>query len=341
MNLDGTVTVDPLADVKNGAWLDQQKFAPLRWVIQRLIVSGLAFLIAGPKIGKSWLLLALGLALASGGKVLGVQVEKRPVLYLALEDGDRRIQDRARALLAGGPIPAGFEFVTATGATLPLDIVRAWFALHPDGVTMVDTFGVLDFPREANESAYKYEYRAGRTLKTLIDPYPDASLIVAHHDRKAAADDFVDASNGTKGITGAADSVLYIARKRGAPDGTFHVVGRDIEDGAFLVDFVNIPGGAEWRLRGNSLESAAAAAEEAASPDGEKGEVLACLKEHGGPIAPAIIGRAINMPSAAVSAYLNRLESDGLAHKIGRGNWYPGAAEADVVVARWREEVGL
>ena len=39
-----------------------------------------------PKIGKAFLVLGIALAVADGREVLGLSVEKRPVLYLALEE---------------------------------------------------------------------------------------------------------------------------------------------------------------------------------------------------------------------------------------------------------------
>ena len=63
--------------------------------------------IGGPKIGKSWLAFSVALAVASGGYALGgVTVgEPRPVLLLALEDGDRRLQDRIRKADTRRPDP--------------------------------------------------------------------------------------------------------------------------------------------------------------------------------------------------------------------------------------------
>jgi len=101
-----------LATLRTGAWLDAQVFPPLSYVVPGLVPEGSVLLVGAPKIGKSWLVLAVGLAAASGGKALGLDVSKRPVLYLALEDGDRRLQDRCRRLLADDPIPAEFQYLT-------------------------------------------------------------------------------------------------------------------------------------------------------------------------------------------------------------------------------------
>jgi RecA-family ATPase len=74
------------------AQLDDTDIPPLSWTVPGLLPEGFGILAAAPKIGKSWLVLSLGLAVAMGTPFLGVPVEQRPVLYLALEDGKRRLQ---------------------------------------------------------------------------------------------------------------------------------------------------------------------------------------------------------------------------------------------------------
>jgi len=90
-----------LAALRDGKWLQEQQFPPLRYHIPGIIAEGLTVLAGAPKVGKSWFVLALLLARASGGRALGaVQVSHaEDVLYLALEDGDRRMQARCRVLL--------------------------------------------------------------------------------------------------------------------------------------------------------------------------------------------------------------------------------------------------
>jgi RecA-family ATPase len=74
------------------AQLDDTDIPPLSWTVPGLLPEGFGILAAAPKIGKSWLVLSLGLAVAMGTPFLGVPVEQRPVPYLALEDGKRRLQ---------------------------------------------------------------------------------------------------------------------------------------------------------------------------------------------------------------------------------------------------------
>jgi len=104
---------DLLAGLRNGSWLERQDFPPLKYAVPGLIPEGTTLLVGPPKIGKSWFVLACALATAAGGVVLDkITVTARPTLYLALEDGDRRMQSRCRMLLREDPIPAPFEYLT-------------------------------------------------------------------------------------------------------------------------------------------------------------------------------------------------------------------------------------
>ncbi|MDT5050513.1 MAG: hypothetical protein QOG75_6425, partial [Mycobacterium sp.] len=96
---------DLLAEMFNGAWLDTQEFPPLEYAVPGIIPEGFGLLVSPPKAGKSWLVCGIGLACAAGGLALGrISVDKRPVLYLALEDGQRRLQSRCRRIMHG-PTP--------------------------------------------------------------------------------------------------------------------------------------------------------------------------------------------------------------------------------------------
>jgi hypothetical protein len=122
-----------LAGLRNGVWLDKQVFPPLAYAIPGVIPEGSVLHIGAPKIGKSWLVLTFGLASASGGRALGIKVEQRPVLYLALEDGNRRLQDRSRKLLGPGePIPPLFHYLTRVEPGRVIDTIAAWLERQYD-----------------------------------------------------------------------------------------------------------------------------------------------------------------------------------------------------------------
>src|SRR5260221_7595705 len=64
-----------------------------QWAVPGILPAGLTLLAGKPKMGTSWLALGLALAIAMGGVALeSTQVEAGAVLYLALEDTQRRLQ---------------------------------------------------------------------------------------------------------------------------------------------------------------------------------------------------------------------------------------------------------
>src|SRR5258707_4130524 len=75
------------------------EFEPIKYVIPGYIAEGLTILGGRPKLGKSWLALDWVVAVASGGLSLGVKCEQGDSLYLALEDNQRRLQDRLKVVL--------------------------------------------------------------------------------------------------------------------------------------------------------------------------------------------------------------------------------------------------
>src|SRR6516165_3778989 len=96
--------------------LQTMTFPPLSYLLPGLLPEGLCLLVSRPKLGKSWLALDIAIATAAGRFVLGTlkpQVTGE-VLYLALEDGRRRLQRRLSKLLPtfNGTWPPGLTFAT-------------------------------------------------------------------------------------------------------------------------------------------------------------------------------------------------------------------------------------
>jgi len=103
----GRQTPPVLPGTVDAAALMQKQFSPPRWVIQGLLREGLVVLAGRPKIGKSWFLLQLSLAVASGHPLFDMGVEKGCGLYLALEDTQPRLQTCIRQLRGNPPLSPG------------------------------------------------------------------------------------------------------------------------------------------------------------------------------------------------------------------------------------------
>jgi hypothetical protein len=316
-----------LAKVRDGKWLDSQNFPPLRYTVPGLIPEGQTLFVGPPKSGKSWAVLDVALATAAGGYALGhIAVgDPRPVFYLALEDGDRRLQDRCRALLVGAPIPERFEYLTRVTPDDVLSTIRAWLRKHPagDALVILDTLGKVMPPSAPGESAYMRDYRIGTALKAVTDEHPGTSVVVVHHDRKAGAEDFIDSVSGTHGLAGAADTVVVLARARGDSAGLLKVTGRDVVEAEYAV---TLSDGGSWQLAASTLTDAARAAaqQRATAGLGDRSiDVLIEVGKHPDGIGPTELGAAVKMPAAEAGVYLGRLVTAGRIVKAGRGKYAP------------------
>jgi hypothetical protein len=316
----GTPDAAPLlAGLRDGAWLDAQDFPPLAYAVPGLIPEGLALLVGPPKIGKSWLVLTVDLAAATGGKTLGITIPKRPALYLALEDSDRRLQDRCRKLLRGDPIPPEFEYLTRVEGPV-IDTIAAWLDQHHDvpPLVILDTLGKVMPAAKLGESPYGRDYRVGTTLKRIADQHPGMTLLVNHHDRKAAAEDFVDSVSGTHGLAGAADTVIVLTRSRHETGGLLKVTGRDVAEGEYALRFVD---GSTWDLDGENLEEAAARAREMRLRSGvgdRSAEIIAYVTAN----PPYVEANEVEDKFGKDARQnLKRLADRGRLHRLSRGRY--------------------
>jgi AAA domain len=323
---------DLLADLRDGAWLSEQVFPPLSYAVDRIIPEGYSLLGGAPKVGKSFLVLAFAVALAGGGVTLsdygegarGVAVSRRPVLYLALEDGERRLQDRCRSVLGvAASIPARFQFLTRVAPADVLVTIAAWLDRHPDGVVFLDTLGKVMPAARSGETTYDRDYRIGSALKRLADDHPGSAIVVNHHTRKAEADDFIDMVSGTHGLAGAADTVIILVRPRLSPNGTLRVTGRDVLEAEYALTFR----AGRWALDGDTLDDAAGRAAEQRATRGV-GELMADVitfvgeqTKDGGKVTPTEVADALDMDNDVAGKLLRRAAKAGRLRKQGRGQY--------------------
>ena len=93
----------PAPTIKTARVLQTMTFPPLKWLVPNLVTEGLVLLAGKPKVRKSWMTLDIGLATADGRFCLGDRkCAEGSVLYLALEDGERRLQRRIDKILPFG-----------------------------------------------------------------------------------------------------------------------------------------------------------------------------------------------------------------------------------------------
>jgi hypothetical protein len=313
-----------LATLRDGAWLDAQEFPPLAYAVPGLVPEGSVLLVGPPKIGKSWLVLTIALAAASGGKALGLDIPKRPVFYLALEDGDRRLQDRCRRLLGGDPIPEEFKYQTRVEPGRIIDTIGAWLHWQTDpSLVILDTLGKVLPPTQMGEDRYQRDYRIGTALKRIVDDIPGMTLLINHHDRKASAEDFVDAVSGTHGLAGAADTIVVLTRDRQETVGLIKVTGRDVAEGEYAVRFTD---GAVWELHGRDLEMAREKAQTVRATAGVSDRMLDVVMyayEHPEGVRRGDVAAALDLDPRQASVYLSRAVAANRLKRAERGLYMP------------------
>ena len=286
---------------------------PVAWTVTGLLPTGLSILAGKPKVGKSFLALHLGLAVASGGYALGSREYSAPqgnVIALLLEDTDRRLQERLTKLQQGQPQPDALHIsIRWPRGGEALEALDEWCKEIKPRLVIVDTLQqVRALSRGRNANAYESDYLAISGLKQLADKY-DMALLVLHHQRKMGCEDIYDSVSGTLGITGAADTTFILQRAKSGVSSILSGRGRDLDDFALAVQF-DKPSGL-WRLLGDAHEVALSS---------QRQEVLKALRESGpvGPTALAVVlGKNVNV----VKQTLFQMARAGDVFRAGNGTY--------------------
>jgi hypothetical protein len=239
--------------------LEAMAFDPVRFLVRNLIPrEGVCLICAKPKSGKSWLVLDLALACAMDRYTLGdIKPLQGSVLYLALEDGHRRLRSRVDKLLPSakpgswlGEITFATEWKRVDQGGL--DDIRSWVMAERGAGRSVAfvAVDVLKYVRPATvrgKAAYESDYEAIIGLQKLARELSIAILVV-HHTRKAESDDLIDKVSGTFGLTGAADTVFVLEKKSNG--WIFDVRGRDVLADELAAEFNKDT--CRWTILGNA-----------------------------------------------------------------------------------------
>lgn len=280
-----------------------KELPPVRWIVPGVLPEGVTLLVGKPKLGKSWFALGLCIAVASGGMALGARsVERGEVLYLALEDNERRLQKRISKMLGGDDVPDGLHMQTEWSRVDEggAEALESWLEAHPDArLVVVDVLQRVR-PRAGNSNVYEADYEAIRHLQPLAATF-GVGVVVVHHTRKMAATDPLDEISGSLGLSGAADGTLILKRDRGRGDAYLHVDGRDIEEPAELALTWNADT-AGWTLAGDAEEFRLS---------NERAEIVRVLEEDSGPMTPTEVADALGKKPNAVKQRLWRMSKDG------------------------------
>lgn len=209
--------------------------------IQDLIYEGVIILAGKPKLGKSWLMLELVQAVASGGFFLGkVPVLKGgDVLYCALEDNERTLKNRLSYF--------DFENVRnridfAVGGKINrvdnggIEQLSQWCkSVQNPRLIIIDTMKMLK--PQTKQVGYESDYDGVQPYRKLVDQFGVAILLVHHTRKSEALNDPLDAISGSVGLSGGVDTLMVLNRARHENAARLFVTGRLMQESDIALKF--------------------------------------------------------------------------------------------------------
>lgn len=200
-------------------------------IIDGLLYAGTYLFVGASKVGKSFLMAQIGYHVSTGLELWGSPVHQGAVLYLALEDDHRRLQDRLFRMFGTESADNLYFSIYAKQLGVGLEEQLKWFVQeHPDTrLIIIDT---LQKVRESSGDTYSYasDYEVIAKLKAFADEH-SICLLLVHHTRKQQAVDKFDMISGTNGLLGAADGAFLLQKERRTSNAaTLDISGRDQQD---------------------------------------------------------------------------------------------------------------
>lgn len=236
----------------NADALISAELPPVDYIVEGLLTKGLGGISAKSKLGKSWLVLQLGVAVANGDKFLGFSTKKSGVLYIDLENMPALSQERLRVVLDGREPPKNLRFAydfNIMGQGFEEDL-NQFLQSNPDvKLVIIDVFQKVKRPKKINQTDYEADYETLTEVREIAVKN-DVCILPVYHDRK-----FIDATDpfanllGSTALMGVSDFmwVLY-KEKREDPEATLAMTGRTIREQQYKLK----KNGALWENLGNA-----------------------------------------------------------------------------------------
>ncbi len=288
-----------------------KKFPKQKWIIQNLIPEyGLAILAGVPKIGKSWFALEVATSVATGKDFAGNnswKVTKGSVLYFALEDHERRTQERLAKLTDMNASLKNLEFayqvepMNGNG----ISILNEHINLKPKiKLVIIDTLAKTRESQREKREGYQQDVEfTSRIQRLALDN--KISILAVHHTRKREAKDPLVLVSGTYGITASADAIYVLNRGRNSDEAKLSVTGRDITEAEYALSCKDW----KWRCKGLA---------ETTMISNERKAIIRCLEENG-PLIPKDIATKLGKNDGTIRKLLKSMLGDTQVYKLDGG----------------------
>ena len=297
--------------------LSGKTFDPIKWIIPKFLPTGLTVLAGPAKIGKSFLCWNLAFASALQGLALERFEIDAPsnVLYLALDDDERLLQERHKMIMNGDTLPNNVfiadnsNLITFNPAGLhkieqiinekavELLIVDTWMHVRPEAV---NTNG---------KTAYDIDYQALIPIQRFAHRKNIAIILVTHTRKGADLDNPFNQIQGSMGMQAGCDTLMMLSRGDNG-NATLKVAGRRVQDTEYIAELKN---GGVWSVVGD--------AEDFSESDAINQIVQILLECEGIPLSPKQIQEESRLGKNIVAKRLERAVEEGVAIKVGRGKY--------------------
>ena len=216
-------------------------YPPIDWIVPDYLAPGLTFLVGKPKVGKSWLALQLALSVLTGGKMFEKDVKPGRALILALEDNERRLNDRMKKqgwCVEHGRVDfmmsdAFREQITALNAGGGKRLLK-FIEKNRYRVVIVDTFSraiqgdQLDAGEMTEAVGPLQQYALNKGV---------AIIIVDHMPKNTPSQNPIDHVYGSVGKVGVTDLLWGLYKEQGRAGAKLAITGRDVAETELKLTF--------------------------------------------------------------------------------------------------------
>jgi hypothetical protein len=239
--------------------LNGAKFHPVKFVVEELLPEGFILFSAKPKVGKSYIMLDLGLSVLDGAVFWGYQCMQGDVIVYSFEDTDRRLQDRYRALRpAGVANENSFLYFTgdsgvprlaaAPGEPCFTHHLEREIAKRPNTRLIVidPIISIRADQRDKTKGLYQVDYDNIKRIQQVAAKHGITIVGVHHSNKKTDVIDPADMVSGSTGMTAAADGMWMMEPDKERESAQLHTQMRDTSSISITLTRKKIKGGIKW-----------------------------------------------------------------------------------------------
>ena len=286
----------------------------MRFLVDDLLPTGLLLVSGLPKIGKSYFVHQLSLAVATGDTFLGRNVLPGSVLFYAIEDGARRLKTRLhqQAGDVNGIERILYQLEAPTDYANLEEDIRMYQSLNPDlQLVVIDTLGRSASGPKAGHDQYSYWTDSLSRPQKLAEEL-GITIAFTHHLNKRqyteGADDAFSRIYGNTALFGTVDTALILERHRGTDNAVLRVTGRDVEEQNLKMTLDRTT--MTWHDTGPIPQ-------QLINPTKAQTQFIELL--NGGPMKLSQIARELGMSESNAHQHLNKAIKDGVVEKHDRG----------------------